>query len=179
MPCSYSHQITIEKSPNYFLCNLTAERINRIDPNMKIIVTLRDPIVRIESQFAMMCDVGKLSNISFKDVVTKRDIHNKTVIDTNILIRRSDYATQVKPWLKQFQRKQILFVDGDNFIKNPSQELNKVEEFLGVKQLFTLEKFQFNEAKGMYCFVSNKSRYCLSSRKGRAHQPYGPDVRKL
>lgn len=178
MPCSYSHQITIEKSPSYFLCNNSAKRVKDTDPNMKIIFIVKDPIVRAESQFVMpnLDYHGR----SFEELVTMKDINNRTVVNKKVdLIRWSDYASSVKPWLKYFDRKQILFLDGHKFMDNPTKELKQVEKFLGVKPFFTPDRFWFNETKGMYCIVQNSSKQCMPPMKGIPHKPYPVEVRKL
>lgn len=181
MPCSYSHQITLEKSPDYFYIKGTAKRVFDTDPNMKIIFIVKDPIVRAESAYAMMNTNNSVNEKTFEELVTKMDIYNRTVIDSSrYIIRCSDYATNVMPWLKYFTRKQIVFVDGHNFMENPSEELRVIEKFLEISPYFTTDSFVFNETTGMQCLVLNSSyTYCLSTRTGLTHPTYSLKVRKL
>lgn len=46
MPTSGEGDITIEKSPAYFISKTAPVRINEFNPNMKLIVVLRDPVTR-------------------------------------------------------------------------------------------------------------------------------------
>ena len=46
MPETTADQLTIEKSPAYFHSKNAPERIKALDPNMKIILVVRDPVTR-------------------------------------------------------------------------------------------------------------------------------------
>ena len=51
MPLSAEDQITIEKSPTYFLDPLTPKRIREFNRDIKLIVILRDPVTRLISDY--------------------------------------------------------------------------------------------------------------------------------
>lgn len=176
MPCSYSNQITMEKSPPYFYRGFCADRIYKMEPKTKIIFIVKDPVVRTESMYAMI--KRQLHGQTFSQAVTSG---NLTKINTKTsLIDFSNYPKYIGAWLNKFDRRQILFVDGHNMEVNPSEELNIVERFLGVGTYFTPEKFMFNETKGKYClFTDEVGIRCLAAKKGRQHPEYGSDVRKL
>lgn len=176
MPCSYSDQITMEKSPPYFYRGYTAERIRKMNPNTKIIIIVKDPIVRTESMFAMT--QNKYHGSSFERVLTTSDgEHLKT---SSILLQFSNYQKHIRAWLKNFNLKQILFVDGHNLEENPAEELNNVEHFLGIGNYFTNDRFVFNTTKKKYCLRRTISdMYCLGANKGREHPTYSSNLRKL
>jgi hypothetical protein len=45
-------QVTIEKSPSYFVTKSAPQRVHMLDPNMKLIIVVRNPITRaISGQF--------------------------------------------------------------------------------------------------------------------------------
>lgn len=46
MPLTTEDQLTIEKSPAYFHSLSAAERIRSLNPAMKIIVVVREPVMR-------------------------------------------------------------------------------------------------------------------------------------
>lgn len=177
MPCSYSNQVTMEKSPPYFYRGWTARLIRRrMGTNVKIIVIVKDPIVRAESMFAMFqAHKKKMVNERFADHV----VVNGTVKTGSMLIRFSNYPYYMPAWLEVFPRRNILIVDGHNLEKNPDKELNIVEDFLGIGTYFTPDKFVFNETKGKYCLAMDEGTDCLSEKKGRKHQSYSDDVKKI
>lgn len=52
MPISRSAQLTVEKTPSYFVTTDVAERIYHMSPNTKIIIVVRDPVTRAISDYA-------------------------------------------------------------------------------------------------------------------------------
>ncbi len=48
---SNQHQITMEKTPAYFVDPTAAERVFKLNPNMKLIVIVRDPVTRAVSHY--------------------------------------------------------------------------------------------------------------------------------
>ena len=51
MPYSNDYQITIEKTPKYFVDKQVPKRVYDMNPNVKLIVVLRDPVTRAVSEF--------------------------------------------------------------------------------------------------------------------------------
>ena len=49
------------------------------------------------------------------------------------VLRRSIYYKYMHNWLNYFKLKQFHFVDGENLVKNPIQEIRGVEKFLGLE----------------------------------------------
>ena len=180
MPCSYSNQITMEKSPPYFYRGWTARLIRRrLGENIKIIVIVKDPIVRAESMFAMAVAHRKSiqeNGLKFEDFVIK----NGTVQKRCKFIQFSEYPKHMTAWLDTFKRSNILIVDGHNLERNPAEELNIVETFLGVGSYYTEDRFFFNETKEKYCLRRDDGTpNCLDDRKGRTHPEYSEEVRTL
>ncbi|KAL4216340.1 hypothetical protein ACF0H5_024067 [Mactra antiquata] len=176
MPCSYANQITMEKSPPYFYREFCATRIRKMNPNIKLIITVKEPIERAISMYAMLEDYGKVKGIPFEDYVMS---NNRTEVRRDKkMIQFSNYPRYMKFWVKYFDLEQILFIDGDRFVTNPSEELKKVEQFLGIGNYFTPERFVFNETKGKYCILENGEPSCMAKKKGRPHPTIDPEVRQ-
>lgn len=180
MPCSKKGQITAENSVQYFVSSVAPERIAQYSPSMKLIVTLRDPIKRLESEFMQMV-VGRpqyLSGVTIEENV----LHPLTgeVNAQKTLVTKSVYIMYLKIWLDFFDKSQIHLVDGDEFAANPVKELSQIEDFLGVRNYFNISHFAFVESRGFFCL--NRSDYveCLEGGKGRPHPHISPSVlRKL
>jgi len=109
-------------------------------------------------------------------------------------------------WLHHFRLDQFHLVDGDKLVRNPVDELLKVERFLGLEHALGAEKFYLNATRGFYCMRpaqpggqlgatpsktgvdlvdvdqadgANRRELggkCLSSSKGRPHPEIDPVV---
>ncbi|XP_045167735.2 heparan sulfate glucosamine 3-O-sulfotransferase 1-like [Mercenaria mercenaria] len=178
MPCSYLHQITISKSTEYFFTPGVAERIRHFDPSMKILLMVREPIARALSQFVMWKYQAKyrIGDTSFEDAVTTGI--NKEIDEYSALISGSNYQRHMKAWLDNFSFNQILILDSLNFVQNPAEELNKLEDFVGVERFFTEDKFVYNATKHKYCFSPHDgSINCMGSNKGIPHPVIEKELR--
>ena len=174
MPCSTKAQITIEKSPQYVTAPYGPKRIKKMDNNMKLILSVREPIKRAISHY----DQGKLVSGRFSNTFEDTVINTTGGIDGNHeVLQRSLYSVQLKRWLDYFKLEQIHIVDAENFKINPAEELNKVENFLGIRQYFTQKSFTFNEDRGFFCLnLPNGNEACMAKGKGRKHQEVSPGM---
>ena len=76
---------------------------------------------------------------------------------------------------------QIHFVNGENLIFEPIKELNKVQDFLGLKRYIDNSHFYMDTTKGFPCIKKpNKhwNPHCLGKTKGRKHPNIDPRVIK-
>lgn len=180
MPCSTEGQITIEKTPMYVTSVKAPIRVHSLNPNMKLIILVREPVYRTVSDYLEHHD----QSVPFED----------TVFDTvNSQIKVSDgmqetlYYYYIRNWLRYFPASQMHILDGDELVRNPAQELKLVEKFLGVRQGVIEKTLVYNEEKGFYCFqgttgnnISDSGKdACLSKRKGRNHPKIDPAVIKM
>lgn len=105
---------------------------------MKIILIVRDPVIRTISDFTQVLFTIIKNKQIFQLFYTKIE-RNKTQIDfetaiflpnsTNLNrsykpIRNSLYSEHFKYWKKNFPQSQILILDGDKFITNPLGQVN-------------------------------------------------------
>ncbi len=170
MPTSTEHQITIEKSPYYFVSPTTPKRIHEISPKIKIILIVRNPIDRAVSDYNQL--TRKRSNRgSFEDFIFQAPSGSGQVNTGCSPVSASCYNVHFKRWLRYFDLDQIHIVDGDALISNPALEVKRVESFLGVSSYFTEDMFYFNATKGFYCWTKLDKRKkvipdCLGSEKG-------------
>ncbi|XP_072170432.1 heparan sulfate glucosamine 3-O-sulfotransferase 5-like [Diadema setosum] len=176
MPFSYADQITMEKTPAYFVTSEAPERISRMNSSIKLLAIVRDPTVRTISDYTQIKShtSNKLRNFPrFEDKVLD---HGE--IDTSYqAIRTSMYANYVKSWQRHFSPSQLMFVDGAKLILDPLPEMKKVEQFLNLKSFFSKRNFVYNATKGFYCLKSTKLK-CLGDKKGQSHPDVDPIVLK-
>ena len=170
MPEVTKNQMTIEKTPSYFVTKKIPERVYRMSKKTKLIVVLRDPVTRAISDYTQLAsrntDVRPFEEMVF--------VNNRTsIIDTSwAIVRIGVYVQHLARWLDYFPMKQFHFVSAENLIQNPSHEMEKLQNFLELKQLITAENFTFNETKGFPCFIkdlASQGWHCLNNDKGRTH----------
>lgn len=179
MPYSYQNEITIEKTPRYFISDNAPERISKFNQSVKIIVSFRHPTTRVISDYAQVYQNRMQQNKSFErleDIVI--DETTGRVNTGYKAIRISMYYYHFTRWLLYFKRHQIHVVDGDNLIKNPLEEINKIEKFLGLDHRITEENIYFNETRGFFCMRDRNSEHCLGATKGRKHPKIDPHIVK-
>ena len=162
-----------------------------MDPNIKLILIICDPIKRIKSHHTHLLSKPKIFgslnvSVNLEDEVLDKNgnvkieqeidnILNKTNIHLsfrNSLVKESVYVMHLKRWLKYFPLKQILVLNGDELIQNPYIVMNKIEKFLHIEQFFRPDYFIFDSIKRFYCLsskVTGNETKCLSSSKGRKH----------
>ncbi|XP_052776775.1 uncharacterized protein LOC128214383 [Mya arenaria] len=110
MPATNDHEITIEKTPRYFVSQDVPEKIYNMSPNVKLVVVIRDPVIRAMSDFTQAVSKHEVkSNLTFRKRVLRRDgdinMHS-SVVKTGIYVR---YLTN---WFQYFGRSNIHIVSG-------------------------------------------------------------------
>ncbi|EFX77777.1 hypothetical protein DAPPUDRAFT_53873 [Daphnia pulex] len=182
MPLSTDAQLTVEKSPSYYVTPEVPERVYAMNPHVQLVLIVRDPVTRLLSDFAQIeasRAAQNLPNRRFQDVAL---LPNGEVNTQNRALHVSLYAKFLSRWLHVFPRRQLHIVDGDRLIHDPYPELQKVERFLGLDHLIRRDQFYFNATKGFYFDVDDHANYyphhyhhkCLAGSKGRRH-PQVPD----
>jgi len=181
MPTSSPGQITIEKSPSYFITPKVPERVYRMSKSVKLIAIVRDPTRRAISDYTQSLG-RKPDNPPFEEMAIK---DNGEVDEDWSKIAFGRYAEHLVLWLKYFPLSQIHFVSGEELIKRPAKEIKLVERFLSIKPFITEDNFYFNESKGFPCFVGKISNsgtvsraHCMGETKGRKHPAIHEDVLK-
>nr|XP_043870687.1 heparan sulfate glucosamine 3-O-sulfotransferase 2-like [Solea senegalensis] len=170
MPRTLESQITMEKTPSYFVTKETPRRISAMSQNTKLIVVVRDPVTRAISDYTQT--LSKTPDLpSFQELAFRNQCLG--IIDTSWnAIRIGLYALHLENWLRYFPLAQIHFVSGEHLITDPAGELARVQDFLGLKRIVTDKHFYFNRTKGFPCLKKperSASPRCLGKSKGRTH----------
>uniref|UniRef100_A0A8D0GRX2 Sulfotransferase n=1 Tax=Sphenodon punctatus TaxID=8508 RepID=A0A8D0GRX2_SPHPU len=177
MPKTLEGQITMEKTPSYFVTNEAPKRIHSMAKDTKLIVVVRNPVTRAISDYTQT--LSKKPEIPTFEVLAFK---NRTLglIDASwSAIRIGIYALHLENWLQYFPLSQILFVSGERLIIDPAGEMAKVQDFLGLKRIVTEKHFYFNQTKGFPCLKKpedGSAPRCLGKSKGRTHPKIDPDV---
>ncbi|XP_077481872.1 heparan sulfate glucosamine 3-O-sulfotransferase 3B1b [Stigmatopora argus] len=177
MPKTLEGQITMEKTPSYFVTKEAPARISAMSRDTKLIVVVRDPVTRAISDYTQTLskkpDIPSFESLTFKNATTG-------LIDTSwSAIQIGIYAKHLDNWLQYFPMEQILFVSGERLISDPAGELGRVQDFLGLKRIITDKHFYFNQTKGFPCLKKaegSSKPHCLGKTKGRTHPDIRPEV---
>ncbi|ELU02712.1 hypothetical protein CAPTEDRAFT_55853, partial [Capitella teleta] len=174
-------QILIEKSAEYFHVLYVPERVKAMDPNMKILLIIRDPFVRMVSDYSFLrrfAAANQVEGYDFPELkysLEELAINNETG-EINLQyggLHRSKYYKFTKNWMSHFPREQIHIINGDRLAsENPSIELRKVEDFLGIPNFLSEDMFYKDEIKGFYCITSTG---CLGKEKGHKPPEFEPE----
>ncbi|RVE59599.1 hypothetical protein OJAV_G00190140 [Oryzias javanicus] len=170
MPRTLESQITMEKTPSYFVTKETPRRISTMSQDTKLIVVVRDPVTRAISDYTQT--LSKTPDLpSFQELAFRNQSLGLVDMSWNA-IRIGLYALHLENWLRYFPLAQIHFVSGERLITDPAGELARVQDFLGLKRIVTDKHFYFNRTKGFPCLKkpeSSGSPRCLGKSKGRTH----------
>ena len=176
---SFDDEITFEKSPRYFRTPFTPLRVYRMNPDIKLMLQVIDPIKRAISDFHFSMEADwnggfeKVPNKTFEEYVINPETGE--VDDEFAPLQRSFYDVNLENWLRYFDiHKNFHIVDGTRFVTHPVQELNNIEHFLGLKPYFQENMFTYYSNKGFYCL---KATGCLSF-GGHGHPPVEEKVIK-
>uniref|UniRef100_A0A8C7E1T0 Sulfotransferase n=1 Tax=Naja naja TaxID=35670 RepID=A0A8C7E1T0_NAJNA len=177
MPRTLEGQLTMEKTPSYFVTGEAAGRIHAMAKDTKLIVVVRDPVTRAISDYTQT--LSKKPEIPTFEVLAFK---NRTLglIDASwSALRIGLYALHLESWLQYFPLAQMHFVSGERLILDPAGELAKVQAFLGLRRVVTEKYFHFNQTKGFPCLKKPEESgapRCLGKSKGRTHPVIDQDV---
>jgi len=179
MPPSLRNQITVEKTPAYFVTDDAPRLVHQMSPSVKLLVVVRDPTVRAISDYAQLSDKNHGSLRPFEEYVTE-DSQHRVLRASSTIVTTGLYVNHLKRWLKYFPLEQIHFINGEELVKNPVHEMNAVEKFLGLEPFIDEKLYYFNETKGFPCLITERNDSaksgCLSETKGRPHPSINEDV---
>ena len=183
MPPSWVSQVTIEKTPEYILTREVLHRIHEYNSSMRLIVMIRDPIVRLQSLY--LHDLVHKPEYS-KDTTFKEWCGGRA--HTAHVASIVDYATHIRDAFDIFSRRQVLVQSEEDLEESPIKVLRTVESFLCLRRAFSTDNIVYNEKKGFYCFNMTTSTFakasqsvhmnentgCFRKAKGRPHSKIEP-----
>ncbi|VDK28519.1 unnamed protein product [Gongylonema pulchrum] len=140
MPETIDSEVTVEKTPAYFVSKTAPARVHSFNSTIKLIVVVRNPITRAISDYTQTISKKRRSAIfpSFEEMVLGNSSTNAIGMKDGVnaswgAIRIGIYHKHIRKWLQYFPLHQIHFVDGERLITNPAMEIRAVERFLSIK----------------------------------------------
>ncbi|XP_077980046.1 heparan sulfate glucosamine 3-O-sulfotransferase 6-like [Glandiceps talaboti] len=177
MPMTIDGQVTLEKTPGYFIAPDVPRRIYNMSKDVKLLVVVRDPVTRAISDYTQTA--SKRETKEFEKLAFVRNASG--VVDTSWgAIRIGAYAKHFERWLQYFPRSTFHFINGEELIRNPAMELMKVQSFLDLRTTISEKNFYYNQTKGFPCLKreDNTNAHCLGKTKGRTHPAIEPSIVK-
>lgn len=192
-----------EFSPTYIWNPETAERIKKHFPDVKLILSLRNPIDMIYSLYWMGYNAIQVYRPeSFDEAV-------KNGQDEELQLKRALYSESLDKFFRLFPRKNIFVIFYEEIVENPQSVLKDLYQFLGVNEDFvpnvlkkkvnTTEKTKNKFLKNIFSrvlkilrnsflvnvanwFISNLFLYKIYSRLNKKNWEYPPmkkETRKI
>ena len=172
---NYNKKIVGEKTPDLIYLPYTFPLIQSVNPYVKLILILRDPILRAFSAWKMIKAMYN-DNKSFEESISlelKNKNKNRTFYTIyNDYLQRGLYYKQIKELLNWFPRDNILVLLTSDFEKNPEIECNRVYKFLNLNEQKIISKTN-------KVFVSKNDRLIDSKLYKRLIQYFKKDTEQL
>ena len=129
------HKVVGEATPIYMYWNNSIKRIYNYNPEMKLIMILRNPITRAFSHWNMEFEKQKEKDTFFEAIqkefsLKKNNMHIQNRISS--YLERGLYSKQIKQILKYFDRKQLMIIRSNSLRYTPQKTLDNIAKFLQI-----------------------------------------------
>lgn len=145
-----SHNLIGESTPIYMYWYEAPKRIWEYNPDMKLILILRNPIERAYSHWNMEYSRGK-ENLSFFDAIKNEEKRCRKALPKQhriySYVDRGFYLDQIKRLWFFFPKNQVIIIKNEDLRKNNCETLNKICDFLNIDQFKTVEQKEKNSRK--------------------------------
>lgn len=134
-----------EATPSYLAFPEVPERVSAVlGPSCKIIIVLRDPVGRAVSHYfherrlgfekrdmyTAMIEEDNLITEAFEDSTSAS--RRRYILTHFSYVYRSNYTERIAPWLKQFDKEDMIIIKSEDMFKNPGETVDRVADFLSV-----------------------------------------------
>ncbi|WP_245926262.1 sulfotransferase family protein [Sulfoacidibacillus thermotolerans] len=153
-------QVVGESSAFYLYYPGTAERIYHANPNMKIIITLRNPVDRAFSAYMYLLRDNR-EELSFEAGLEAESERKKQDYEPMWLYKELGlYSSQIKRYFEVFPREQIKIILFEDFTAHTSEIMRDLYTFLAVDPSFTPDtSMRYNESgvpksRALFTFIA-------------------------
>lgn len=158
-----NHQARGEKTPDYLWVNRDEGRRNDIPvrihdcvPDAKIIIVLRDPVMRAISALNHQIVARRLSPfVNADEILLGEDAQIRKRFG---MLSRGYYAQQIREYQKYFKDILVLIFEQD-IINNPIKTLSDISQFLNLEADFQNPKISKRENSGMHSRLGQVLNY--------------------
>lgn len=137
----------LDASTAYLHAPEAAQNIFVYNPDAKIIILKRDPLKRAFSHYKMDLGLGRTKRTFEEIMVEQIEAYNTGCLAWNTYLAMSFYKEPVAQYKKMF--KEVLVIDFDVFIVNPSSAIKSITLFLGISNVENRSMSHKNESKSL------------------------------
>ena len=136
--------LTCEASGSYILDPHASKRIEKIIPDVKFVVMLRNPADRTLSHYKRRFRL-RIEKRSFEEAIEyeqnnfkkefqeyQKDENAIALYPPTSYLARSRYVEYIENWLGYFPKERFLFINSNDYFKDPLKEYNRILEFIGL-----------------------------------------------
>ena len=143
-----------DASPSYLWEETSARSIYAACPKARIIISLRDPVMRAHSRYLMNVTELGTESLPFHEALLKdRERARKGWWTSRLYVECGLYYAQVRRYLETFGREQVLVILFDELAKSPEAFYLKVTRHIGIGPLqadatdLSLARNQYRKAR--------------------------------
>jgi len=142
---------TGESSPYYFFHPLVPQRLQADNPNVQLILLLRDPVERAFSHYghnrsrgirepiarfedALLAEPDRLAGE--EEAIRRDPTCNRPAHQHFSYVARGRYAAQLGTWRQYFADEQFLVLQSEAFFADPREGLQRCYRFLGLDEAY-------------------------------------------
>jgi len=126
-----------EKTPIYIFYKNCMKEIYNYSKNIKIILIFRDPFDRALSHYNMQLN-RSIETLNFDEAILQEQVRIK-ISDYNLrhfsYLERGYYYKQLMNCYNFLKKEQVLVLSYQELINNFTKNMNKIQDFLGVKKI--------------------------------------------
>ena len=154
---SSAFPIRMQGAVQYIYFPFVPKRLYEFDPTLKLILLLRNPVIRAFSAHQYLHNLG-VEHLEFEAAIEREEVADfKEILDKAKFeyLKHGLYADQLEAYLKWFSPEQIHVVFYERMIENKQETLTGVFEFLGISTDFIPEFYHVNPtAKPRYRWLN-------------------------
>ncbi len=137
--------------PTFMLKSDNAEKLKKFFPDIKIIVSLRNPASKMYSLYWLRRSTGRIpKGMSFEGFIET----------DSSFANHGFYYKQLKPFFDLFKRENIFVVFYDDIVDNPAKSIKSICSFLGIAEYFKSDfiekRVHVSTKKGLKFFFLDK-----------------------
>lgn len=123
-----------EKTPRYMMSRIYLKRISVYNPDMKLVILLREPIQRMFSQWNFSLNRGDHKFMKFGNYVNHQLGQFKKGKSIHNSIYKGCYSVHLKNTYEYFKKDNVCVEISEQVLKRPIHHYNRIYEFLGVRK---------------------------------------------
>jgi len=133
-PTPQTGQLVGDKTPSYLFFQDVPRRLHEYNPELKIIILLRNPIDRAYSQYQMMLRNSGITETFMQRLLLEPELKARSAPRQSgqCVIERGLYSEQIERYLKYFPMQQLLILRFDEFVSQAEKTLGRICQFLEI-----------------------------------------------